>query len=63
VTDTERIDDAIDSLPIEMQTIIRMSYYDGYTRPEIADMTGFSERTINRRVRAALHALRKELAD
>ena len=37
---TERIDDAIDTLPVEHATIIRLSFFDGYTQAEIAESSG-----------------------
>jgi RNA polymerase sigma factor (sigma-70 family) len=60
---TERIDDALDTLPVEYATIIRLSFFDGYTQAEIAQSSGCSQQTISNRIRAALALLRKELND
>jgi len=60
---TERIDDAIDTLPVEHATIIRLSFFDGYTQAEIAQSCGCSQQTISNRIRVALAMLRKELSE
>ena len=60
---SERIDDAIDTLPVEHATIIRLSFFDGYTQAEIAQSFGCCQKTISNRIRAALILLRKELSD
>ncbi len=60
---SERIDDAIDTLPTEHATIIRLSFFDGWTQAEIAQSSGCSQQTISNRIRVALALLRKELND
>ena len=60
---SERIDDAIDTLPVELAAIIRLSFFDGWTQTEIAQSCGCSQQTISNRIRAALILLRKELSD
>ena len=60
---TERIDDALDTLPVELATIIRLSFFEGYTQTEIAESCGCSQQTISNRIRVALAMLRKELTD
>jgi RNA polymerase sigma factor (sigma-70 family) len=60
---SERIDDAIDTLPVEHATIIRLSFFDGWTQAEIAQSSGCCQKTISNRIRAALVMLRKELSD
>ena len=60
---SERIDDAIDTLPVEHATIIRLSFFDGYTQAEIAQSSGCSEQTRANRSRGAVAMLRKELGD
>jgi RNA polymerase sigma factor (sigma-70 family) len=60
---SERIDDAIDTLPVEHATIIRLSFFDGWTQAEIAQSSGCCQKTISNRIRAALVLLRKELSE
>jgi RNA polymerase sigma factor (sigma-70 family) len=60
---SERIDDAIDTLSPEHATIIRLSFFDGYTHREIAQGCGCCPKTITNRIRLALVLLRKELSD
>ena len=60
---SERIDDAIDTLSLEHSTIIRLTFFDGYTQAEIAQSSGCSQQTISNRIRVALAMLRKELND
>ena len=60
---SERIDDALDTLSPEHATIIRLSFFDGYTQTEIAQSSGCSQQTISNRIRVALAMLRKELSD
>ena len=60
---SERIDDAIDTLPTELATIIRLSFFDGYTQTEIAASSGCCQKTISNRIRVALAMLRKELSE
>lgn len=60
---TERIDDALDTLPVEHSTIIRLSFFDGWTQAEIAQSSGCCQKTISNRIRVALILLRKELTD
>ena len=60
---SERIDDAIDTLPTEHATIIRLSFFDGWTQTEIAQSCGCSQQTISNRIRVALVMLRKELSE
>lgn len=60
---TERIDDALDTLPVEHATIIRLSFIDGWTQAEIAQSFGCCQKTISNRIRVALAMLRKELND
>jgi len=60
---SERIDDAIDTLSLEHSTIIRLTFFDGWTQTEIAQSCGCSQQTISNRIRVALAMLRKELSD
>ena len=60
---SERIDDALDTLPVEHATIIRLSFFDGWTQAEIAECYGCCQKTISNRIRVALALLRKELND
>ena len=60
---SERIDDALDTLSPEHATIIRLSFFDGYTQAEIAESCGCCQQTISNRIRVALAMLRKELND
>lgn len=47
-----RYREIMESLPHDIQRIIELSDY-GFTRPEIADITGLSERTLSRRCAVA----------
>jgi RNA polymerase sigma factor (sigma-70 family) len=60
---SERIDDALDTLPVEHATIIRLSFFDGWTQAEIAESSGCCQKTISNRIREALVLLRKELSE
>jgi RNA polymerase sigma-70 factor (ECF subfamily) len=60
---SERIDDAIDTLSLEHSTIIRLTFFEGYTQTEIAQSCGCSQQTISNRIRLALALLRKELSE
>ena len=60
---SERIDDAIDTLSLEHSTIIRLTFFDGWTQTEIAQSCGCSQQTISNRIRLALALLRKELSE
>lgn len=60
---SERIDDALNTLSPEHATIIRLSFFDGYTQAEIAESSGCCQKTISNRIRVALALLRKELND
>ena len=60
---SERIDDALDTLSPEHATIIRLSFFDGYTQAEIAASSGCCQKTISNRIRVALAMLRKELSE
>ena len=60
---SERIDDAIDTLSLEHSTIIRLTFFEGYTQTEIAQSCGCSQQTISNRIRVALVMLRKELSE
>ena len=50
-------------LPDADRQVLEMAFFDGKTRVEIAEETGFPVDTIARRVRSALSALRNEAAN
>ncbi|MFA6593784.1 MAG: sigma-70 family RNA polymerase sigma factor [Candidatus Buchananbacteria bacterium] len=54
---------AVSRLPDKSQPIIRLYYVDGFSLPEIAEITGQPLNTIKSRQRRALLALRDILAD
>jgi RNA polymerase sigma factor (sigma-70 family) len=59
----ERVEDAIDDLPTCEQTIIRMTYYLGYTQTQIAIAIGCCRQTVATRTQSALRTLRRELSE
>ena len=57
----EQIKDAIQSLPTEQSQVIKMAYYEGLTRKEIATATQTPVGTIHTRARLALQKLQTVL--
>lgn len=58
----ERLEAAVSSLSPRQQQIVRLYYYDGLRRNEIALELGISESAVSTHLKAALTALRNELA-
>lgn len=60
---TERVRKQLDTLPVDLRTIVRMRIYEEKTFAEIAAETGIPMGTVVSRMRAALQKLSLELAD
>jgi RNA polymerase sigma-70 factor (ECF subfamily) len=52
----------IQTLPVEEREVVDLQWYVGLSQPEIADLLGFSVRTVKRRAAAALIRLRDTYA-
>ncbi len=59
----QRINEAIDKLPVERRRVFIMSRYDGLKYKEIAEKQGISIKTVENQMGKALKFLREELAD
>ena len=59
----ERIEVAIDSLPVERKRVFIMSRYEGLKYREIAEQLGISVKTVENQMGKALAFLREELVD
>ncbi|HBE71820.1 MAG TPA: hypothetical protein DDW52_27060 [Planctomycetaceae bacterium] len=59
--DPIELEEAIESLPLSQQTIIRMKYYFGMTFRQIGDALSISSHTAASRARYAVDKLRKKL--
>ncbi len=55
--------EAIAHLPSDLQTLINLRFFSGYTFQEISDITAFSEPTVRRRIKQGLSLLKLELGD
>jgi RNA polymerase sigma factor (sigma-70 family) len=60
---TERVRKQLETLPVDLRTIVRMRIYEEKTFAEIATETGIPMGTVVSRMRAALQKLSLELAD
>lgn len=56
-----KIQAALGGLRQDQRRLVEMSFYEGYTHPEIADITGIPLGTVKTRLRTALRALRETL--
>ena len=57
-----RLRDAIENLPREQAEVVRLSYFEDQTHPEIADRLGLPLGTVKSRIRLASTQLRSTLA-
>ncbi len=55
------LDRSIDALPDKCREVFRLSYVEGYSHKEIADLLGISVRTVDAHIYAALRSLRTAL--
>jgi RNA polymerase sigma factor (sigma-70 family) len=51
----------VDQLPIEEREVVGLTFYHGWTQPQIAELLGVDERTVRRRWRAACGKLSNAL--
>jgi RNA polymerase sigma factor (sigma-70 family) len=51
----------VDQLPIEEQEVVGLTFYNGWTQAQIADLFGVDERTVRRRWRSACLTLSEAL--
>lgn len=58
----ERVQQAIEALPVEQRLAVELAYYDGLTQSEIAARTSTPLGTVKTRVRSALQTLRTAVA-
>ena len=61
ILQSQRVRQALNSLPAVQRQVIEMAYFNGMTRQEIAEATGEALGTIHTRARLALQKLRGEL--
>lgn len=54
---------AVQSLPLEQRQVIDLAYYKGMSQSEIAEVLGWPLGTVKTRIRAAMHALRRQWLD
>lgn len=55
--------EAIAHLPSNLQTLINLRFFNGYTFQEIADITALSEPTVRRHIKQGLSLLKLELGE
>lgn len=60
---TRRLNQAVDSLPEELRTVVILHLIQGHTHPEIAEILDIPEGTSKARLSRARARLREELAD
>lgn len=60
---TEKIHDAIESLPRQMKEIFKMKYLEGAKTRDISKVKGVSENTVKTQLQRAKEKLRQKLAD
>jgi RNA polymerase sigma-70 factor (ECF subfamily) len=58
-----RINSALAEIPVEQRSALELAFFEGMTHTEIAQRTGEPLGTTKTRIRAALIALRKKLAE
>jgi RNA polymerase sigma-70 factor (ECF subfamily) len=51
---------AVHALPHDQQVVVELAYYQGLSQSEIAEELGWPLGTVKTRLRAAMHALRRE---
>ncbi len=59
----ERLRAALGKLPEAQRALVELAFFDGLTHSELASRTGDPLGTVKSRLRAAISALRKELAE
>lgn len=55
--------EALRTIPVELQTIVELHYWEGLRGPELAEVLGIPEGTVRSRLRRALERLRAALAE
>ena len=63
VLDAQKMElmDAVSHLPNDLQRVVSLKYFGGYTTVEIADMLKIPQGTVSSRLRRAIEQLREEL--
>jgi len=60
---TSRIEDAINQLPLQQQTVFRLKRFEGKKNKEIAEEMGLSVKTVEMHLSKAMISMRKNLKD
>ncbi len=58
----DRVQTALQGLPLEMQTVLELYYWEELTAPEVAEATGLAEGTVRSRIRRGLERLTTTLS-
>lgn len=59
----DRVQQAMNALPADQLDLVRLSFFDGRSHGEIADLTGIPLGTVKSRLRLAFGRLREKLGD
>lgn len=63
ILDTENISNAIEKLPIDMQTIIKLHFFDGLTLTEVAEITGINVNSVKTKLYRCLKRLKVDMKE
>lgn len=62
-TEDNDLYEQVEKLSLEIKTIIKLHYYEGFTLPEIAEITATNVNTVKSRLYAGLKKLKKEIKE
>lgn len=63
IYDTDNITKAIDELPLDLQTIIKLHFFDELTLKEIADITGLNVNSVKSKLYRCLRKLKIDMEE
>lgn len=62
-TEDNDLYEQVEKLSLEIKTIVKLHYYEGFSLPEIAEITATNVNTVKSRLYAGLRKLKKEIKE